>query len=131
MPITRPGRPFCKISSLIALPEGSTFFTGRGLLCTEAATWGAIMHWSSPNLTLPPHLTLQTSQQLLLNHKWRDVAKGLLWQLQSFKKDHFKTYLNLISHKQGVYHSPQIVDTSGKACSWSDQGRPQVLDLPP
>ena len=53
-----PGGLFAK-STLIALPaRGLDFFMGRGLLCTEVGAWGAIMLWSSPNLTLPPNLTL-------------------------------------------------------------------------
>ena len=53
-----PGGLFAK-STLIALPaRGLDFFMGRELLCTEVGAWGAIMLWSSPNLTLPPNLTL-------------------------------------------------------------------------
>ena len=49
LPIIRPGRPFCKISSNSPLFESGTF------------SWGA----SSPNLTLPPHLSSQRMDWML------------------------------------------------------------------
>ena len=79
LPITRPGRPFCKISpNSPGCPWASLFRVGAGgLLCTAVGTWGAFMQWGSTNLTLPPHLTSETSQQLRFNHGWRVVAKAL------------------------------------------------------
>ena len=43
-------------------------------------------------------------------------------------KDYLKS-LSLTAARRD--HSPQIVDNSGKAGSWSDQDRPQFPNLPP
>ena len=62
LPIIRPGRPFCKTSSNSPLWK-QNFFMGCGFYSPP----------SSPNLTLPPHLSSQRMDWMLKSEQSDDV----------------------------------------------------------